>query len=159
MTPKKFVLISRLELIAAALSVKVANFVKKELRIHCFREKYWSDSKVVLGYIRSDTKKFKVFVADRIQQIQEHSDVEQWRYVPTRINPVNHASRGLSTASFHGKSSRWFAGPEFLGTPEDRWEIEEHYESGNDAEPEVKSSVKVNTTEVDSNNIVVDALE
>ena len=113
-TPKKFVLISRLEQVAAVLSVKVANFVKKELKIHCFREKYWSDSKVVLGYIRSNTKKFKVFAADGIQQIQEHSDVEQWRYVPTRINPANHASRGLSAAIFHGKSSRWFAGPEFL---------------------------------------------
>ena len=41
----------------------------------------------------------------------------------------------------------------------DSWEIEKHYESANDADPEVKSSVKVNTTAVDSNNFVLDALE
>ena len=38
-------------------------------------------------------------------------------------------------------------------------EIEEPYESVSDADHEVKSSVKVNNTAVDSNNIVIDALE
>ena len=36
---------------------------------------------MVLAYIRSTTKKFKVFVANRIQKIQDHSDVNQWNYV------------------------------------------------------------------------------
>ena len=117
------------------------------------------DSKVALGYIRNNTKKFKIFVANRIQQIQEHSEVDQWRYVPTKINPADYASHGLSAASFHGKSSRSFTSPEILWTPENHWEIEEHYESVNDAHPEVKSSVKVNTTAIDSNSIVVVALE
>ena len=85
--------------------------------------------------------------------------MDQWRYVPTKINPADYASHGLSAASFQGKSSRSFTSPEILWTPEDHWEIEEHYESVNDAHPEVKSSVKVNTIAVDSNNIVVVALE
>ena len=150
-TPKKFVSMPHLELVAAVLSEKLGNFLKKELKIHCFRETYWSDSKVVLGYIRNNTKKFKIFVANRIQQIQEHSEVEQWRYVPTKINPADYASCGLSAASFHRKSSRWFTGPEFL------WKS--FQESVNDADHEIKSSVKVNTTAVDSNDIVIDELE
>ena len=123
MTPKKFVSIPRLELVAAVLSVKVENFLKKELKIDCFREIYWPNRKVVLRYIRNNTKEFKIFVANRFQQIQEHSDVQQWRYVPTKINHVDYASRGLSTASFHAKSSSWFTGLEFLWTPEDRSDI------------------------------------
>ena len=39
-------------------------------------------------------------------------------------------------------------GPQFLWTPDDQWEIEEPYESVSDADPEVKSSVKVNTAAV-----------
>ena len=85
--------------------------------------------------------------------------MEQWRDVPTKINPADYASRGLSAASFHDKLSRWFTSPEFLWTPEDHWEIEENYESVIDADPEAESSVKVNTTAVDSSNIVIDALE
>ena len=74
----------------------MANFFKKELKIDCFRETYWSDSKVVLGYIRNNARKFKIFVANRIQQIQEHREVKQWRYVPTKINPADYASCNAS---------------------------------------------------------------
>ena len=94
-TPKKFVSTPHLELIAAVLSVKVANFLKKGLQIDCFCETYWSDSKVVLGYIRNYTKKLTIFVANRIQQIQEHSEVEQWRYVLTKINPADYVAAPL----------------------------------------------------------------
>ena len=94
-----------------------------------------------------------------MHQIQEHSDVDQWRYVPTNIDPADYASRGLSATSFPGKSSRWFTGPKFPWTPEDRWEIEEHYESVNDANTEVKSSVKVITIAGDSNNIVATTID
>ena len=113
----------------------------------------------MLGSIINNTSKFKIFVVNRIQQIQEHSDMDQWRYVPTNIDPADYASRGLSATSFPGKSSRWFTGPKFLWTPEDRWKIEEHYEGVNDANSEVKSSVKVITIAVDSNNIVVTTID
>ena len=66
-TPKMFVSMRRLELVAALHSVKVANFLKKEFQIDSFHETYWSGSKVVLGYIRNNAKKFKIFVANRIQ--------------------------------------------------------------------------------------------
>ena len=77
--------------------------------------------------------------------------MKQWRYVPTKINPADYASCNASS---------WFTGPEFLWTPEDRWEIEEHYVSVNSADPEVKNSVKFNTMPVDSNKKdALDALE
>ena len=97
-TPK-FISMPLLELVAAVLAVKVANFLKKELKIDCFHETYWSVSKVVLGYIRNNTKKFKIFFANRIQQIQEHSEVEQWRYVPTKIKPADYTSHGQRMAT------------------------------------------------------------
>ena len=103
-TPKKkLVRILRLELVATVLSVKMKNFLKIALKIDYIRETYWSHSKVVLGYIRKNTKKCKIFVAKRIQQIQEHSEVKQ--YVLTKINPTDYASDGLSGAIYHGKSS------------------------------------------------------
>ena len=85
--------------------------------------------------------------------------MEIYRYIPTKINLSDYTSQGLSVASFHGKSCRWFTGPEFLWTPECCWEIEGHYESVNDADSAVKSSVKVTITTVDSRNNVVDALK
>ena len=40
-------------------------------------EVFWTDSKVVLGYITNTVKKFKTFVANRVQQIKRKTDVQQ----------------------------------------------------------------------------------
>ena len=88
-TPKKFVSIPRLELVAVTLAIKMANFLGKELNIDSLQETFWSDSKVVLGYIRNTIKKFKILVANRIQQMHENSEVIQWRYVPSKDNPAD----------------------------------------------------------------------
>lgn len=118
LTSKKFVSIPCLELFAAVLSVEMAGLQKKELRIDCFHETFWFESKVVLRYIRSNTNKFKIFVANRIWQTQQHSEVEQCRYVSTKIISSDYASRGVSAGHFQVKSSKWFTSPEFLWKPE-----------------------------------------
>ena len=82
-TPKKYVTIPHLELVAAVLSVKIAALIRRELDIEWKNETFWTDSKVVLGYI-NNTKKFKIFLANQIQQIHEGSNVSQWRYVPSK---------------------------------------------------------------------------
>ena len=68
--PTKFVSIPRLQLTAAALSVKASILLRKELTIHSIINQYfYTDSQVVLGYINSDAKRFKIFVANRVQLI------------------------------------------------------------------------------------------
>ena len=56
--------IPRMELVAAALSVKMSIFLRKELKIPVNTEVVWTDSEVVLGYIKNETKRFKLFVAN-----------------------------------------------------------------------------------------------
>ena len=112
-TPKKFLSTSRLELTAAVLSVKIACLIRKELNLGNITERFWTDSQVVLTYIRSTTKRFKVFVANQAQKIQEHSDANQWKYEKGRDNAAADASRGLDPRK-ETSSSRWFSGPAFL---------------------------------------------
>ena len=70
-------------------------------------------SQVVTGYIRNTQRRFKTFVANRVQKIREYSDITQWNYVSPKINPADYASMGLS-----GSNSKhldlWFSGPPFL---------------------------------------------
>ena len=66
--PKKSVSIPRLELVATALSVKISNMIKKELQLQELDEYFWTDSRVVLGYIAIDTRAFKSFVANRVKE-------------------------------------------------------------------------------------------
>ena len=109
-TPKKYVTLPCLELVATVLSVKLAALIRRELEIERKNEPFWTDSELVLGYINNNTKKFKIFLANRIQQIHEITNVSQWRYVPSKMNPADDASRGLD-ANKNRSSSKWFKGP------------------------------------------------
>ena len=46
--------------------------------------------------------------------------MQQWRYVPTRENPGDGASRGLNVGRVHSGSC-WFQGPPFLWQNENNW--------------------------------------
>ena len=77
--PMKYTSIPRLELAAAAaaaavLSTKMSGLVKKELGFDDIAEYYWTNSQAVIGYLRNTQKRFKVFVANRVQQIRESTD-------------------------------------------------------------------------------------
>lgn len=62
--PTKITTIPRLELTAAV--VQTSDFLRKELEIDNLHEYFWTDSKVVHGYINNNARRFHVFVANRI---------------------------------------------------------------------------------------------
>ena len=93
--PLKCMTMPRMELVAATLSVKISVLLKKELQIPIKKEMFWTDSEVVLAYIRNEAKRFKIFEANRIELIKEDSDECEWFYVSSKQNPVDHASRGI----------------------------------------------------------------
>ena len=111
-TPLKQISIPRLELTAAVLSVKTGEFLKDELKYENVTQHYWVDSKVVLGYIKNEAKRFHTYVANRVQQIHDLSDPESWLYVESRHNSSDAASRGLSVQNL--VQSEWLSGPSFL---------------------------------------------
>ena len=82
--------------------------------MECTHKTFWTDSKLVLGYIQNNTKRFKIFVANRIHQIRGSCRVEKWRYVPSKLNPADHASCALRIADAEGQTSTWIHGPKFL---------------------------------------------
>lgn len=53
---------------------KDVNHLKKELEIPVNKEIFWTDSEVVLGYIKNESKRFKIFVANKVEFIKEYSD-------------------------------------------------------------------------------------
>ena len=113
-SPVRHVTIPRLELTAALVSARVATMLKRELKFQeCMEEFFWTDSKVVLGYIANDSRRFHVYVANRVQQIRNHSEPSQWKYVRTDENPADEVSRG-TTASKLTSTSKWLEGPDFL---------------------------------------------
>ena len=96
LAPKKFVSIPRLELVAAVLLVKISNMTKKELQLQEFDEYFWTNRRVVFGYIANDMRAFKTFVANRVHMVQENSNIEQWKYLPSKENLADDASKSMN---------------------------------------------------------------
>ena len=145
--PLMQITIPRLELTAATVSVKVSHHIRKELNLDEFQEVFWTDSKVVLGYIANESKRFHTFVANQVQQIQDHTNKKQWRYFSSQENPADHASRGLTVEE--PKFSSWLKGPKFLWENESFWSCEKQQSSGYQeldiCDPNVKKAITMTT--------------
>ena len=111
-TPIKPVTIPRLELMAALVSVRISAALLEELDISNVVEWFWTDSSVVLSYIRNEAGRFHVFVANRVQQIRDYTDPYQCNYICSANNPADLASRGAMPKELMDKI--WFNGPDFL---------------------------------------------
>ena len=94
--------------------------LREELDVHVDDEMFWTDSQVVLGYINSDVRWFKVFVANPVQQICDHTSTKQWHFIESGNNPADDASCGLDSKMKH-QIKRCFNGPSFLWDEKQGW--------------------------------------
>ncbi|XP_039866234.1 uncharacterized protein LOC120720577 [Simochromis diagramma] len=111
LAPKPDLTIPRLELCASVLAVEVGELIRDEMDIQISNMRFFSDSKVVLGYIYNEARRFHVFVNNRVQRIRRATVPTQWGYVPSVHNPADHGSRSLPAEKL--LSSTWLKGPEF----------------------------------------------
>ncbi|XP_060070497.1 uncharacterized protein LOC132550446 [Ylistrum balloti] len=72
----------------------------------------YTDSQIVLGYIFNSTRRFYVYVANRIQRIRNSTQPEQWTYINTNLNPADEGTRSIPASRM--PKSLWLNGPEFL---------------------------------------------
>ncbi|XP_044175495.1 uncharacterized protein LOC122958626 [Acropora millepora] len=101
--------IPRLELQAAVVATRRHLLLRKELDIPLHGVTFWSDSLTTLQYIANEKKRFKPFVANRVNEIHEASTPQQWRHEPTSLNPADDASRGLDLNALKS-NCRWLSG-------------------------------------------------
>lgn len=96
----------------------------------------------VLKYIGNDNTRFKTYVANRVSLIRENTNCSQWRYVSSKCNPADEASRGMNAEKFM-ECRRWIHGPEFLWYTEGSWPKQESVNSYllSKDDPEVKREI------------------
>jgi hypothetical protein len=59
--------VPRLELRAAVLGIEIACIIRDQMDVRADHFKFFTDSKIVLGYIYNHTKRFLTYVSNRIQ--------------------------------------------------------------------------------------------
>ena len=115
----------RIELNAAKLSINLQQRILKEIRLKIERIFFWTDSVTTLNYIKSDSGRFKTFVANRVDFIRSKTHPNQWNHVPGTLNPADVLSRGTTVPKFL-QNSLWLNGPSFLRDPNEEWPKQQH---------------------------------
>ncbi|XP_071166204.1 uncharacterized protein [Mytilus edulis] len=110
--------IPRLELSAAVLAVEITQTIMDNLDLHIDTVKFYTDSKVVLCYISYETRRFFIYVANRVEKIRKFSSPSQWNYEPTNRNPADSGTRSVPAHEIH--SSEWLLGPKQLLSSEQK---------------------------------------
>nr|XP_044248645.1 uncharacterized protein LOC108069676 [Drosophila takahashii] len=114
--------IPRMELQSALTGARLFRDIKAQHDIKFTETHLWTDSKTVLAWLNGDPRKYQQFVMFRLAEISELSDVNHWRWVPSKHNVADVATKRQSGPEAY---DRWFAGPEFLRLPAETWPITE----------------------------------
>ncbi|UYV84394.1 hypothetical protein LAZ67_X002002 [Cordylochernes scorpioides] len=117
LAPMKSITIPRLELMAMVLVARLANAIQAALKRKC-ETTLWSDSTTALSWIKKEIE-WRVFVRNRVREIQATTNLNDWRFVPSQLNPADLLSRGCPPSQF--VQSRWWEGPEWLKKPKEFW--------------------------------------
>nr|XP_034318941.1 uncharacterized protein LOC105335138 [Crassostrea gigas] len=127
LAPMKGHTIPRLELCGAVLASEIGQTVLEQLDVKPNVVKYYTDSKVVLGYIYNQSKRFYTYVTNRVSKILKVSSTDQWNYVPTHKNPADCATRG-NFSSEQLQNSEWLQGPQWLLEQHEENEVNKNYD-------------------------------
>jgi len=118
--PLKVISLPRLELLAAVILARMIYKYAPILQMKISKKYYWSDSKVVLAWIASESSRWKTFVGHRVGEIQELTVMSEWNHVSTKDNPADLVSRGCEPTQIQN-NQLWWKGPEWLSKSIVNW--------------------------------------
>ncbi|XP_060080540.1 uncharacterized protein LOC132559922 [Ylistrum balloti] len=143
--PKHGHSIPRLELCAALLAVEIVEILQEQIYTPSENMIFYSDSKVLLGYLKNRTRRFYVYVANRVSRILRFTKPVQWFYVESENNPSDQGTRFLSASML--RDSKWLLGAtqlsKHLELPDDRFPLAEPEE-----DKEIRPEAVVKKTEL-----------
>lgn len=150
--PLKKISVPRLELCGAHLMAGLLSHSTQLLSQHCKIDSVtaYSDSSVVLSWIQTPPYRLKVYVANRISQIQDLTPPHLWCHISSQFNPADCASRGILPSDLLDHKL-WWHGPPWLSQLECKWPTPCFTPVKKEELPEIKSEpLPVLVTELES---------
>lgn len=120
--PIKFVSIPRLELQAAVIGTRLAKSVVDGHSIKIARRYFWTDARDVMCWLQSDHRRYSQYVAFRVSEILEATNISEWSWLGTKFNVADDGTKWKTKPDLRS-TSRWFDGPSFLRQPKSQWPV------------------------------------
>ncbi|XP_052561972.1 uncharacterized protein LOC120429009 [Culex pipiens pallens] len=104
--PNKLTSIPRLEIDAGTMGVRLAQKIMEGLRIVIHQRFFWTDARDVLCWLHADHRNYSQFVGFRVAEILEKSNLAEWNYCPSKLNPADDGTKWTKIPDLSEKS-RW----------------------------------------------------
>ena len=137
--------IPRLELLSALLLARLLTAAMESLQpvLSLHTPRCFTDSQVVLYWIRGVDKGWKLFVQNRVNEIRKLIPSTQWSHCSGKTNPADLPSRGLTSLEL-SVSCLWREGPEWLRSDEPNAEEDKEESSmPGECEKELKAGSRI----------------
>jgi len=118
--PLKQLTLPKLELMGALTGTRLSYFFSQTLHIPPSTIHLWSDSQIVLYWLKSDKKQHQ-FVSHQVTKIHQLTPTGTWKYCPTEENPTDLLTRGITVTQMNS-SLLWHHGPQWL-TNRNNWPV------------------------------------
>lgn len=136
--PLEAMSLPRLELMGGVLGARLMKTVLETLEFSPRAVHMWTDSTIVLHWVRDNAARWKPFVSNRVREIQALIEPSQWDHVAGIENPADLPSRGNTIEEIR-TSQLWLHGPPWLSEG-NKTEVEE--EVINEENPVIKVEKK-----------------
>lgn len=114
--------IPRAELMGVVLGSRMAKFIVQSSSYTFTRIFMITDSTIVLGQLMHEPCRFDTWVANRIDEVQQITNIDDWYFTRSENNIADIATRGALPEDI-GKDSRWQNGAEFMVENVEDWDI------------------------------------
>lgn len=102
------------------MAVQLCEHVVKSCDLDDIQVTFWTDSTIVLHWIRKDSGALRPFVSHRVSKIIAGSSSNCWRHGSD--NPADLLSRGLSCQQLRD-AQHWWSGPLWLSQNNTTWPV------------------------------------
>ncbi|XP_064483023.1 uncharacterized protein LOC135395863 [Ornithodoros turicata] len=120
--PLKRVTLPRLELLGALLGARLTTYVVRALHLEEEVTCFWSNSSIVLHWIKGSASRWKPFVENRVTEIQTLCDPSRWHFCPGHENPADLTTRGVQPERLIIDEFSW-RGPKWLSSSDETWSV------------------------------------
>ena len=76
--------------------------ISKQIEIH--RIYCWTDTQIFIGWIRQQTKTWKVWIQNRVNKIRNFLHLNSWKFIQTNKNPADIGTRRTKPDSLLSKT-------------------------------------------------------